>query len=234
MLMRAAGIPARVVTGYVGGYRNPYGGYWVLYIKDAHAWTEVWLDGEGWVRIDPTAAVAPENILDTLAGRPGQDQYAGGGGTFSPLFDYGDFMRSRWNDWVIGFNAARQMDLFKNIGFARAERWQMLLVLLTLAGLISFAVFSLSQRTRIKEHPIDAAWHRLVARLRKHGVAKAAHETAIDFAARVDDSGLKAIALRYTRWRYARTALDPAGISALVADINQHTGKINRAPDFGV
>lgn len=233
MLMRAAGIPARVVTGYVGGYRNPYGGYWVLYIKDAHAWTEVWLDGEGWVRIDPTAAVAPENILDTLAGRPGQDQYAGGGGTFSPLFDYGDFMRSRWNDWVIGFNAARQMALFKNIGFARAERWQMLLVLLTLAGLISFAVFSLSHRTRIKEHPIDAAWHRLVARLRQHGVAKAAHETATDFAARVDDSGLKAIALRYTRWRYARTALDPAGISALVADINQHTGKINSAPDSG-
>ena len=234
LLMRSAGIPARVVTGYVGGYRNPYGGYWVLYIKDAHAWTEVWLDGEGWVRIDPTAAVAPENILDTLAGSPGQDQYAGGSGTFSPLFDYGDFMRSRWNDWVIGFNAARQMDLFKNIGFARAERWQMLLVLLTLAGLISFAVFSISQRTRLKEHPVDAAWRRLVARLRKQGHIKAAHETATDFAARVDDSGLKAITLRYTRWRYAKTPLDPTGISTLVTDINRHTGIINRSPESGV
>ncbi|MEY2866024.1 MAG: hypothetical protein RIQ43_50 [Pseudomonadota bacterium] len=234
LLMRAAGIPSRVVTGYVGGYRNPYGGYWVLYIKDAHAWTEVWLDGEGWVRIDPTAAVAPENILDTLAGSAGQEQYAGGGGTFSPLFDYGDFMRSRWNDWVIGFNAARQMALFKNMGFASAERWQMLLVLLALAGLISFAVFSFSKQVRIKEHPVEAAWHKLTRRLYKHGHIKAAHETAADFAARVDDFALKAIARRYTQWRYAKTSLNPDETSLLIADIKRHSGKINRPSESGV
>ncbi|WP_297798970.1 DUF3488 and transglutaminase-like domain-containing protein [Arenimonas sp. GDDSR-1] len=229
LLMRAAGIPARVVTGYAGGYRNPYGGYWVLYIKDAHAWTEVWLEGEGWVRIDPTAAVSPENILDTLAGRAGQEQYAGGGGTFSPLFDYGDFMRARWNDWVIGFNAARQMTLFRNIGIARAERWQMLLMLLTLAGLISFAVFSLSRRTRVTEQPIDAAWHRLVAALENCGQHKAVHETAVDFAARCVDSELMAIASRYTQWRYGKADLDERDRALLIADIRRLAGKMTRA-----
>ena len=64
VLMRAAGIPARVVTGYVGGYRNPIGGYWLVRNSDAHAWAEVWLPGRGWVRFDPTAAVAPERIRD--------------------------------------------------------------------------------------------------------------------------------------------------------------------------
>lgn len=230
MLMRAAGIPARVVTGYVGGYRNPYGGYWVLYIKDAHAWTEVWLEGEGWVRIDPTAAVAPENILDTLAGSTGQEQYAGGGGTFSPLFDYGDFMRSRWNDWVIGFNAARQMALFRNFGIARAERWQMLLMLFIIAGLISFAVFSLSRRTRTFEHPVDAAWHRLIASLAKHGHLKAEHETAMDFATRSGDSELITIASRYSQWRYGKTGLNPQGCEMLIGDIHVLRGKITRMP----
>jgi transglutaminase-like putative cysteine protease len=233
MLMRAAGIPARVVTGYVGGYRNPYGGYWVLYIKDAHAWTEVWLEGEGWVRIDPTAAVAPENILDTLAGSAGQEQYAGGGGTFSPLFDYGDFMRSRWNDWVIGFNAARQMALFRNIGIARAERWQMLLIMLTLAGLISFAVFNLSRKTRITEHPVDAAWHRLIAVLAKRGHQKAAHETAMDFAARSGDSDLMTVASRYSQWRYGKADPDPQAGASLIADIQRLTGKIKQRPQSG-
>ena len=69
ILMRGAGIPARVVTGYAGGYRNPMGDYWIVRRSDAHAWAEVWLRGRGWVRVDPTAAVAPERIYDTLADR---------------------------------------------------------------------------------------------------------------------------------------------------------------------
>ena len=73
VLMRAAGIPARVVTGYAGGYRNPIGGYWLVLRSDAHAWAEIWLPNRGWVRVDPTAAVAPERVFDTLADRqPGR------------------------------------------------------------------------------------------------------------------------------------------------------------------
>ena len=61
-VMRAAGVPARVVTGYQGGEFNPLGGYLLVRQSDAHAWSEIWLDDRGWVRVDPTAAVAPERI----------------------------------------------------------------------------------------------------------------------------------------------------------------------------
>jgi transglutaminase-like putative cysteine protease len=62
MLMRAAGVPARVVTGYLGGEWNPVGGYLIVRQSDRHAWTEVWLEGSGWTRIDPTAVVAPDRL----------------------------------------------------------------------------------------------------------------------------------------------------------------------------
>ena len=62
VLMRAAGVPARVVIGYQGGTFNRYGGYWIIRQSDAHAWDEIWLEGRGWVRVDPTAAIAPERI----------------------------------------------------------------------------------------------------------------------------------------------------------------------------
>ncbi len=59
VLMRAAGIPARVVTGYQGGTYNRFADYWILRQSDAHAWDEVWIDGRGWIRVDPTASHRP-------------------------------------------------------------------------------------------------------------------------------------------------------------------------------
>ena len=90
VLMRAAGVPARVVTGYAGGYRNPIGGYWLVRNSDAHAWAEIWLAGRGWVRMDPTAAVAPERIYDTIAVRaPGAGAFGAIGG-ITPVLVVGD------------------------------------------------------------------------------------------------------------------------------------------------
>ncbi|RTK99023.1 MAG: transglutaminase domain-containing protein, partial [Neisseriaceae bacterium] len=66
-LMRAAGVPARVVTGYMGGELNPVGGYLIVRQSDAHAWAEVWLGNAGWQRVDPTAAVAPARVQQDLA-----------------------------------------------------------------------------------------------------------------------------------------------------------------------
>src|SRR5690606_13651276 len=101
VLMRAADIPARVVTGYAGGYRNRFGDYWVVRRMDAHAWVEVWLDGRGWVRVDPTAAVAPERIFDTLHDRPqpGFDVF----GNIAAAVELADWMRRGWNGAFLGF-----------------------------------------------------------------------------------------------------------------------------------
>ena len=81
-LMRAAGIPARVVTGYVGGYRNPMGDYWVIQQSDAHAWAEVWLAGRGWTRVDPTAAVDPARVFERYGSNSGIASF---GGALAPM-----------------------------------------------------------------------------------------------------------------------------------------------------
>jgi transglutaminase-like putative cysteine protease len=213
LLMRAAGIPSRVVTGYAGGYQNPFGEYWVLYQKDAHAWNEVWLENEGWVRVDPTAAVAPENILDTFESAAGEESYFGERSMFSPFFDYGDFIKSRWNDWVVDYNAVRQENLFKGIGLAQIERWQLLVLLLTVSAVLSYALFLFLNRTAGPTlDPIEAAWQLLLLRLEKRGLGKHGHETALDFAARLDgkhpwSAELKNIGQRYSQWRYGRPAI---------------------------
>jgi protein-glutamine gamma-glutamyltransferase len=220
ILMRAAGIPSRVVTGYVGGYKNPYGDYWILYNKDAHAWNEVWLEGEGWVRFDPTAAVAPENILDTIQSNAGPEQYFGDQSLLSPMFDYSDFIKSNWNDWVVGFNAARQAQLFQGIGLAKIQRWQMLIVLISLAGGISYALFLLIQ-LRSKEYiaPVERAWQKLLLKMNKRGLAKRSDETALDYARRIESKELVEIAERYTRWRYGKVAFSEAETRTLIADL---------------
>ena len=234
LMMRAAGIPSRVVTGYAGGYRNPYGGYWLLYRRDAHAWNEVWLEGEGWVRVDPTAAVAPENILDTLGTGTGDGQDAAGGGALSPLLDIGDLLRTRWNDWMLGFNAARQTQLFRNIGLAEAQRWQMLLVLMALAALLSYAVFLLAGRMPEPVDPLEKAWRRVLAKLERIGLGKRRHETAPDYAARLAgraawSPALTDAARRYTALRYGQTPVDPRDVRALADDLRALARRIRRA-----
>src|SRR3546814_17728004 len=90
-LMRAAGIPARVVTGYVGGYRNPVGEYWVIQQSDAHAWAEVWLAQRGWVRVDPPAAVAPERVFERYGQGVGMGSF---GGALAPIRKVSDWLGS--------------------------------------------------------------------------------------------------------------------------------------------
>lgn len=225
LLMRAAGIPSRVVTGYAGGYQNPYGNYWVLYRKDAHAWNEVWLENEGWVRIDPTAAVAPENILDTFESAAGTESYFGEQSLFSPFFDYGDFIKSRWNDWVVGFNAGRQESLFKGLGMQQIQRWQLLVLLMAVSAALSYALFLFLNRiARPKRDPMEAAWQKLLLRLERRGFGKRAHETALDFTKRIEGKApwsaeLTDLGARYTQWRYADAESGAAEMQALIADM---------------
>ena len=127
VFMRAAGVPTRVVTGLVGGHYNKIGEYWLLYRKDAHAWTEIWIDGRGWIRVDPTAAIAPENILDTVDDLPQFEPGIAGltRQVLQPVFDTTDFLRRQWNELVLGFDAARQKNLLRPLGIEDAEAWQL-------------------------------------------------------------------------------------------------------------
>jgi transglutaminase-like putative cysteine protease len=213
VLMRAAGIPARVVTGYVGGYRNPVGDYWLVRRSDAHAWAEVWLEGRGWVRVDPTAAVAPERIYDTIDDRrPGAgadgllgDLFDNTGG----LFDYTDWLRRGWNDLVLGFDAERQQRMLRPLGIDRLDGVTLGL-LFSLAALLALLWMAwLSGRGERQRDPVLRAWHALDRRYRRLGLGREPAESALDWAERVsqarpaDADALRSLSQRFSDWRYA-------------------------------
>lgn len=222
VLMRAAGIPSRVVTGYVGGYRNRFGNYWMVRQMDAHAWAEVWLPERGWVRVDPTAAVAPERIYDTIEDRPGAG--SDGFGQLTTLGDFGDWMRRGWNDLVLGFDAKRQQRLLQPFGIDHLEGGRLGLLFGLSALLVLAWMGWLLARGERERDPLLRAWRRLNARYGKLGLAKEAHEPATTWAERVAAirpearDALLPLSHRFAEARYAGHTDDPA----LVTDLRRH------------
>ncbi|WP_084500290.1 transglutaminase TgpA family protein [Luteimonas mephitis] len=204
VLMRAAGIPARVITGYAGGYHNRYGDYWLVRKSDAHAWAEVWLEGRGWVRVDPTAAVAPERIYDTIDDRATGNFGAG----LAPMRDMGDWLRRGWNDFVLGFDAARQQRLLQPLGIERLDQ-RALIALFAAAAVVAIAwMLWLTARAERERDRLLRAWHRLGRRYARLGLGRAPHEAAGDWAARVvaarpGSAELASLSARFAEWRYA-------------------------------
>ena len=224
VLMRAAGIPARVVTGYAGGYRNPIGGYWLVQRSDAHAWAEVWLPQRGWVRVDPTAAVAPERIYDTIADRA---PAFGGLAAMRPVWNAGDWLRRGWNDFVLGFDATRQRALLRPLGVGDAEgAW--LAALFSAAAVLALAwMLWLTARQARERDPLLRAWHRLGRRYARLGLGREPHEPAGDWARRVlarrpQSDALAALSARFSDWRYAAVQDEPEARRALLRDLRRH------------
>lgn len=225
-MMRAAGIPARVVTGYQGGELNPVDGTLIVRQSDAHAWAEVWLRGHGWQRVDPTAAVAPDRIERNLA-------VALPAGEPRPLLMLPQYrwlhdMRFRWealanvwNQWVIGYNPQRQRDLLASLGMRTPDWQQMTTVLGTLSSilLLAFTAWALHQRQR--NDPALRAWNRFSRKLARLGLARNPWEGPEDYARRVcanlpetarkpvrESEEIRAIASLYIRLRYAAPSID--------------------------
>ncbi|MCO7462990.1 transglutaminase TgpA family protein [Stenotrophomonas geniculata] len=231
VLMRGAGVPARVVTGFAGGTRNRLGDYWIVRRMDAHAWAEVWLPQRGWVRVDPTAAVAPERILDTLDDRLQA-------GTDSPLQQrwlqlgqMGDWLRRGWNDLVLSFDARRQQQLLKPLGLDDLGPAQLI------AGFVTAALMALAwmawllARGERERDPLLRAWHRLGRRYARLGLAREPHETAQDWARRVHarrpDPALLALSQRFDDARYAGTCTD---LASLLRDLRRHRPTSGASP----
>ncbi|WP_305804321.1 transglutaminaseTgpA domain-containing protein [Stenotrophomonas sp. YIM B06876] len=234
VLMRNAGIPARVVTGYAGGERNRFGAYWVVRRMDAHAWTEVWLAGRGWVRVDPTAAVAPERIYDTLEDRLGQGTGAAGfelGQRWRQMAELGDWLRRGWNDLVLSFDANRQQHLLRRFGIERLQPEQLILVFALFAAAALGAMAWLLARGERERDPLLRAWRRLGRRYRHFGLERELHEPAILWASRVEQrqpgSGLLTLSQRFAAARYAdNKAVDVS----LLRDLRRHRPKPGAHP----
>jgi len=172
IMMRALDIPARIVTGYQGGEVNAVDGYWTLRQSDAHAWTEVWLAGRGWVRIDPTAAVAPGRIgslqrLVAPRGALASAMEAVNPAVWSTVRAAWEAVNNRWNQWVLNYSQNTQLDLLKNLGF-KSPSWEdlgyVLLALVVLSSLIG-AAWTYWERSR------HDPWLRLLERATRKLVA---------------------------------------------------------------
>jgi transglutaminase-like putative cysteine protease len=223
-LMRAAGVPARVVVGFQGGVYNAAGDYLIVRRSDAHAWSEIWVDGEGWVRIDPTAAVAPERVFSTSADSAAAAAAWNAPSWFSAIRDRIDVVRYWWNEAVVQFNALRQRDLLRRAGFddpdAGTAGIAMIvagIAVLALAGLIA------QWRRRRAVDPLLTQWRRWCAHLARAGVQRRDHEGPLDYAARAAAqlptraAAIAEVSRRYVALRYARAAASNDDIRAFRA-----------------
>uniref|UniRef100_UPI0035B16BEB transglutaminase TgpA family protein n=1 Tax=Hylemonella sp. TaxID=2066020 RepID=UPI0035B16BEB len=225
VLMRAAGIPARIVTGYQGGQLNSVDNYWVVRQSDAHAWTEVWLAGQGWVRVDPTASVMPGRIGSLqrlLAPRSAvATAVATAMGTvISPTFVQSvravwDAVNNAWNQRILNYTQNRQLDLLRALGF-EAPSWEDLgYLLLGALVLASLAGAAWTRWERSRRDPwlrlLDLVRQRLQGEGLQPGAAATPRELARLLALRHDpaDNRVQAIQAWLRRFEVVRYA--PAG-----------------------
>lgn len=189
VLMRAAGIPARVVTGYQGGYWNALGNYLLVRNSDAHAWSEVWLAGRGWVRVDPTAAVRPQRIdLGAAAAAPGGQLPWYESGWLQSLRNHWDIVNRWWNQGVNGFDALRQRGLLKPFGISEAGTSTLASLLAASCVLAMLAGLAWVWRRREPEDAARAALRALERKLARMGVARSRGEGPRDFLQRAADT----------------------------------------------
>jgi len=195
VLMRAAGIPARIVTGYHGGDLNEFGNYLIVRQAEAHAWTEIWLAGRGWVRIDPTSAVSPLRVDSGISAAVQRNESL-------PMMVRGDFEALRrlrlswdyvataWNQWVLGYTPERQQWLLGRVGMDNATWEKLTALLFVLSGAIVtvFTILALRQIKRRMSDPVRIAYARYCDKLGRKGLPRAPDEGPIDYARRVSRS----------------------------------------------
>ena len=179
VLMRAAGIPARIVTGYQGGELNTIGNYLTVRQADAHAWVEVWLKDDGWIRVDPTAAVSPARIEAGVAAAVPQAEEL-------PLLLRGEYpwlrrarmtwdsVANSWNQAVLGYTQDRQRQLLRRVGIDDATWRSLATVMLVAAGAITLVLAALMLRKlrAARPDPVMSAYSRFCERLARRGVAR--------------------------------------------------------------
>ncbi len=161
VMMRAAGIPSRIVLGYQGGELNPLGSYLIVRQSDAHAWTEVWLPKRGWHRVDPTAAVAPERIESGMTGAmmSGMGAIWGLSTPLAWLHSMGltwDALNAKWNDWILGYGPDQQESFLEWLGMEEPD-WRKMMLTMTFLVAAIIGIISLVLVARYRPPPKDRA-----------------------------------------------------------------------------
>ncbi len=232
-LMRAAGVPARVVGGYQGGTQNPYGNYVTVRQSDAHAWTEVWLEGDGWVRVDPTAAVAPSRIEEGVAAAlaPGEAPDFLSGGRFGDDFQLWRAIRDGWDAvniaWDMGFAGyafEQQQSLLKRIGIdLRSWKGPVHALLLAFGLIAPIAVgfgIRLFRKPRAAADPVREIYASFCRKLARVGLEREPHQGPVAYARRIGDRrpdlkrSAREIVEHYVQLRYGGAGITEAELEA--------------------
>jgi transglutaminase-like putative cysteine protease len=231
VLMRAAGIPAHVVTGYQGGTFNRYADYWILRQSDAHAWDEVWIEGSGWLRVDPTSAIAPERVERyaedaVIADEPLTGRWQRRFRWFADTQLRLDAIKQVWRERILFFDQNSQQRLLERLNIPEPDG-QKLVLLLAAALTVVLCWLTWLVRREADPKPKDAlirAYSSLCAKLAAVGLARRPHEGAEDFALRVARRrpdlapAVTALCRHYSILRYAAA---PARIT-----VNQFTAAV--------
>lgn len=244
-LLRAADVPCRLVGGYLGGELNPYGGYVIIRESDAHVWTEVWLQNRGWVRIDPTLAVAPRRISggieasvpsDELPGFLSFRKYGPMAATWQKIRFGWDAINSAWDIWFSGYSFEQQKAALEKLGI-RVRSWRGLAktLLPAAAGVIIMAILAAlwsAKKPSGKKEPVLDIYIRFCAMFEKTGITRNPAEGPADFAkkvcaARTDlKPEVETIIELYIKLRYGRGggAEDVKRFKSLVRRLNGKLG----------
>jgi transglutaminase-like putative cysteine protease len=251
LLMRLAGIPARVVIGYQGGEENPRADHWVIRQSDAHAWSEVWVPDYGWLRVDPTAAVAPERIersIDPAGSEDGPevvfqvDNRGLLGGLWREATWLADAVDLGWHRWVIGFTAQRQDSLLELLGLRDARGYGLAAALVVggaLAALIAYLIIQLPMPRRTD--PLVALWQTYRHKLARAGIDIAGwqgpdtlrHQALQAYPAMAAE--LNAITRLYVQLRYGRRqdARQLAALKRRIGALRLHGSAARHRPSPG-
>jgi len=217
-LMRAAGLPARIVTGYQGGELNPNGNYLIVRQSDAHAWAEVWLENQGWVRVDPTAAVSPARIEQGIGDALREtDELPMMARHDFPLlkkaFLSWDNINNGWNQWVLGYDDKKQLEFLSKLSGKDLSLTDLVvgMIMALLAAMAATAFFVL-KKTTIKLNPVQKVYAKYLKKLRAIGLQPNIGEGVLDFANRtalqlpLQKSRIMAIATRYNALMYSHAS----------------------------
>jgi protein-glutamine gamma-glutamyltransferase len=242
-LMRAAGIPARVVTGYQGGTYNRFADYWILRQSDAHAWDEVWLEGRGWVRVDPTSAIAPERVEHGLndivtADAPQFSRWQQRTPWFADLRLRLDALRLLWRERILRFDQSSQERLLELLHIPEPDGQKVALMLAACLILgMTWLTWQVRRELKISPRdPLQRAYQRLCRRLKSAGCERMPAEGPEAYAARVSQlrpdlaAPVMALCREYSTLRYGAGAAGGTGAAggAGAAATNKFSAAVRR------
>ncbi|MEN1727871.1 MAG: DUF3488 and transglutaminase-like domain-containing protein [Pseudomonadota bacterium] len=217
ILMRGAGVPTRVVTGYQGGFWNVAGEYLLVRQSDAHAWNEIWIEGQGWIRVDPTAAVSPSRILEGSTSAIGGSRFFLDWPLVNNLRNRMDRLQHLWNQWVLGFDAEAQVRLLTRLGLPELRPTQIALLMLgvLLVIVLPLSLILLRELRRGESSLARKAWLRLQRKINrqlklKQGPAETPREwvNRVTGALQQPSAELKQLLEDYERVHYGPYALE--------------------------